>query len=179
MAAANTMTDVPPPPERVIEGMLFIGGIPLPPHAIAERLRGMDEEQVAAAVSELNRRYKSQGRPYHVTQLPDGYVMALRPSFRQVRERMQGAVREARLSPHAIEVLAIVAYRQPIAKDEVDSLRGSDSGPLLRQLARHGLVQVSEEADSITRYATTPRFLELFQLPDLADLPRTADLDRL
>jgi segregation and condensation protein B len=97
-------------------------------------------------------------------------------------EKLYGGQREARLSTAAIDVLALVAYRQPATKAEIDSLRGADSAGLLRQLVRRGLIQVVYRADAAQRevsYGTTPRFLEWFGLQSLDDLPRTQDLQQL
>src|SRR5262249_10624181 len=111
-----------------------------------------------------------------------GYVLCLRPRFRPVMEKLYGAVREARLSAAAIDVLALVAYRQPATKQELDNLRGIDCGSLLRQLVRRGLVAVLQPGQSNQRevtYGTTPRFLELFHLRSLDDLPQTQDLQKM
>ncbi len=121
-------------------------------------------------------------RPYAIVPQGDGYVLALRPNFQGVLEKVYGGQREARLSMAAIDVLALVAYRQPATKAEVDSLRGADSASLLRQLVRRGLVQVAYRADAEQRevsYGTTARFLEWFGLHSLDDLPRTQDLQQL
>jgi len=98
-----------------------------------------------------------------------------------VLERLYGSTREARLSPAALDVLALVAYRQPVSRQEVESLRGCDSAGPLRQLVRLGLVALQRgEADHReVLYGTTPRFLTLFQLRSLDDLPRTEELERL
>jgi segregation and condensation protein B len=95
---------------------------------------------------------------------------------------LYGGVREARLSLPAVEVLAIVAYRQPIPRREVETLRGHDSAALLRQLVRRGLIGIIGRAESggnDVQYGTTPRFLEIFGLSSLEDLPETEDLSRL
>ena len=94
---------------------------------------------------------------------------------------MYGGVREARLSQAAVDVLALVAYRQPATRHEVDSLRGADSGGVLRLLVRHGLVALQRGGgdDREMRYVTTQRFLDLFHLRSLEDLPQTQDLQRL
>jgi segregation and condensation protein B len=107
--------------------------------------------------------------------------MALRPGFRDVRERLHGGQREARLSPPALDTLALVAYRQPVTRQEVDSLRGADSQALLRQLVRLGLVAVQrgDAGQKEVAYGTTSRFLRLFGLRGLDDLPRTQDLQKL
>jgi segregation and condensation protein B len=94
-------------------------------------------------------------------------------------------MREARLSPAAIDVLALVAYRQPATKQEIDSIRGTESGHLLRQLVRRRLIDIVHRTESLLEkkrevsYGTTERFLELFGLKSLDDLPQTQDLQKL
>ena len=177
----ETREEAPPPLLRILEAMLFVGGAPLTAVRACESIRGLTAEEFQQAVDSLNRAYRSQGRPYSIQLQDQGYVLALRPRFAAVREKLYGTVREARLSQAAIDVLALVAYRQAIARQEVESLRGADSGVVLRQLVRHGLIalQRGEGGDKEVRYATTQRFLELFRLRSLDDLPQTQDLQRL
>ena len=172
----------PPSPLRIVEALLFVGGSPLTAKRACEIVRGLTEDQLARSVGALNQAYRRQGRPYVILTHKDGYVLSLRPRFQAVVEKLFGGVREARLSTAAVDVLALVAYRQPATKAEVDSLRGAESGPLLRQLVRRGLIQVVYRADANQKevsYGTTPRFLELFGLQSLDDLPRTHDLQQL
>ena len=125
---------VPPPLPRIVEAMLFIGGAPLTATTACEAVRGLTPAAFSQLLDELNRAYRRQGRPYRIQPRDHGYELALRPHFRGVLERLYGATREARLSPAALEVLALVAYRQPVAKNEIDSLRGGESATALRQL---------------------------------------------
>jgi segregation and condensation protein B len=171
-------TSSPPPPERIVEALLFVGGAPLTEARARQVIRGLSAEQFTAALDELNRAYRRQNRPYHIQPRGEGYVLALRPSFRGVVDKVFGGMREARLSTQAIDVLAAVAYRQPATKAEIDSLRGAESGGLLRQLVRRGLIQVVYRADANVQevsYGTTPRFLEVFNLQSLDDLPKTQE----
>jgi segregation and condensation protein B len=180
--AAATAAKLPPPLEQVLEALLFVGGAPLAWPRASGILRGLTEDQFHQIVEDLNRRYRRQGRPYHIQSRGAGYSLALRSQFHQVQAKLLGNMREARLSTAAIDVLALVAYRQPATKAEVDTLRGADSGGLLRQLVRRGLIQVVYRADAQQRevsYGTTPRFLELFALKSLEDLPRTQDLQQI
>ncbi|MFN4259226.1 MAG: SMC-Scp complex subunit ScpB [Gemmataceae bacterium] len=174
--------DVPPPPSRIIEAMLFIGGPPLTAARATEAIRGLTEEQFLETIQQLNHDYRRQGRPYIIQGRQQGYVITLRPRYRAVVERLRGGVRQARLSLAAIDVLALVAYRQPVTKAEIDTIRGLESGAVLRLLVRHGLAAVVprvEGAKRETAYVTTPRFLELFGLRSLDDLPQTEDLQKL
>jgi segregation and condensation protein B len=177
----NVRAETPPPPvERIVEALLFVGGPPLTPEAIATAIRGLTPDAAREAIDRLAKQYRSQNRPYTVQPRDGGFVLALRPGFRAVRERVSGGPRQARLSQPALDVLSLVAYKQPITKGEVDAARGADSGGVLRQLVRLGLVAVSRRADAEGRavgYGTTPRFLTLFGLSSLDDLPRLADIE--
>jgi segregation and condensation protein B len=170
-ADAGPEEDSPPPLERIVEALLFVGGPPLTAARAAEAVRGLTAEQFTQVVAALNRDYRAQGRPYRIQLRDQGYELALRPRFRAVAERLYGSTREARLSPAALDTLALVAYRQPVTRQEVDSMRGADSLALLRQLVRLGLIAVQGQA----QYGTTARFLRLFDLRGLDDLPRTQE----
>jgi segregation and condensation protein B len=173
---------VPPPALRIVEALLFVGGAPLTAEQAAQSIRGLTAAQFTEIIDLLNRDYRRQGRPYAIQAQGVGFVLTLRPRFRPVLDRLYGTTREARLSPAAVDVLALVAYRQPATKQEIDSLRGADSGALLRQLVRRGLVAVVQRGESGQRevsYGTTARFLQLFGLSSPDDLPQTQDLQRL
>jgi segregation and condensation protein B len=170
----------PPPLERIIEALLFIGGAPLSVVRACETVRGLTPEQFTEAVAVLNRAYRTQGRPYRITLREQGWEIVLRPGFRVVRDRLYGTTREARLSQPALDTLALVAYRQPVTRQEVDSLRGADSLSLLRQLVRLGLISVQRAGSpNETCYGTTTRFLNLYGLRGLDDLPRTQDVQKM
>jgi len=168
--------------KRIIEALLFVGGMPLTAMRAADAIRGLTPAQFQEAIAELNRAYRTQGRPYSIQPRERGYVLALRPQYRDVVDKLFGSTREARLSVAAVDVLALVAYRQPATRQEIDSLRGAESGTLLRQLVRRGLIAVVHRGDAAQKevaYGTTQRFLDLFGLKNLEDLPQTQDLQRL
>ena len=167
--------DVPPPPIRIIEGLLFAGGQPLSPERAEAVVRGLTPDHVRTLIEELNRIYRRQNRPYAIHSTEQGYVMGLRQRYLGVVERLTGGPREARLSKAAIEVLSLIAFRQPVTRTDIDGQRGSDSAVYVRQLVRLGLVAVLPGPN----YATTPRFLELFGLKSLDDLPQTLDLQQI
>ncbi|MBI2804769.1 MAG: SMC-Scp complex subunit ScpB [Planctomycetes bacterium] len=172
----------PPPALRVIEAMLFVGGAPLTARRARDILRGLSEVQFDEAIAQLNADYRRQARPYAIVPQGAGWVLTLRPRFHAVVEKLYGGVREARLSTAAVDVLALVAYRQPIVKGDVDAMRGADSGSLLRQLVRRGLIHILPIHGGSARdvaYGTTGRFLEMFGLQSLDDLPRTHDLQQI
>jgi segregation and condensation protein B len=174
--------EAPPPPHRIVEAMLFLGGQPLSAERACEIVRGLDEESFHQAIDVLNQEYRSQNRPYTIRKEGVGYLLALRPGFRSVLEGLYGSTREANLSQIAVDVLALVAYRQPTTKQEVDTFRGAESSALLRQLVRRNLIAVVQRGDAEQKevaYGTTSRFLEFFGLKSLEDLPRTEDLQQI
>lgn len=174
--------DAPPPLTRIVEALLFVGGAPLTAERAAAAIRGLAADPFTAAIDELNQEYRRQGRPYAIQPQDQGYILALRPRFHSIVERLYGTTKEARLSTAAIDVLSLVAYRQPATKPEIDGIRGLESGALLRQLIRRGLITIVHRGESDQRqvaYGTTARFLQLFGLRSLEDLPQTQDLQKL
>lgn len=179
--AGDKADRAPPPIHRIIEALLFAGEQSLTFSKAANIVRGLTPELFSSAVDELARLYRRQRRPYAVVQRANGWTMALRPAYQDIRERVQGGARETKLSGPALDVLAVVAYRQPITRNEIDSLRGHESASLVRQLVRLGLIKVEKPLPGSTEpaFGTTPRFLEIFGLSSLDDLPKTADLQKL
>ncbi|QDU87006.1 hypothetical protein Pla175_03600 [Pirellulimonas nuda] len=166
-------------PRSIVEAALFVGrpdGAAIPAVQLAGVMRDVSEADIDRAVDALNDSYAGRDAPYHIERSAAGYRMTLRDQWRRTSERFYGRVAEARLSPAALEVLAAIAYRQPIAQRQIDTLRESASGPLVRQLVRRGLVAADRDASPVA-YRTTPRFLALFKLSDVSQLPRTAELD--
>jgi segregation and condensation protein B len=177
----------PPPidaavtPRSILEAILFVGhptSEPLTSERIAALMRGVRPSEIDDLVLELNAAYDASGAPYTIASVDVGYQMQLRPNFAGVRAAFDGRVREARLSQAAIEVLAIVSYQQPVAADQIDRLRGKPSGAILSQLVRRDLLKVEKAATTkTTTYSTTERFLHLFGIDDLGQLPRSHDFD--
>jgi segregation and condensation protein B len=172
----------PPPLPRLVEAMLFAAPHPLTAAQAAESIRGLTAEQFQQVIHSLQQDYRTQGRPYGIQRKGDGYRLTIRPTFQFLVHRLYGGIKEARLSPGVVETLAVVAYKQPVSKTETDALRGQDSGPMLRQLLRRGLIAVKGKADDgkgEVLFVTPPRFLEFFHLASLDDLPRVDDLPYL
>jgi segregation and condensation protein B len=162
--------------------MLFVGSPAnesLSARQVAEMMRGVRPAEIDAAVRQLNRDYASRNCPYTIVHEGAGYRLKLRDEFDRVRELVHGKSRAARLSQAAIEVLAIVAYNAPVTADDIARLRGKPSGHVLLQLVRRQLLRIEREAGPPRRvkYFTTPRFLQLFRLESLAELPQSHDLE--
>lgn len=170
-------------PRSILEAILFVGhptGEPLLSERIAGLMRGVKPAEVDDLVQELNREYEQSGAPYSVQSVGQGYQLALKPEFAGLRDAFYGRIREARLSQQAIDVLAIIAYHQPLTQDEIDRLRSKPSGGVLSQLVRRDLLALERPAQAKAKptYRTTDRFLDLFGLDDLSELPRSQELER-
>lgn len=170
-------------PRSILEAMLFVGSAdhqPLSARQVAGLMRGVRAAEIDELVKELNAQYRANGCPYHIESEHDGYRLSLTPSYERIRDRFQGKGRQTRLSPGAIEVLSIVAYNGPQTAEAIGRLRGRPSGAILSQLVRRQLLRIEREPGPprIARYQTTQRFLDLFGIASLGDLPRSEDLDR-
>ena len=163
-------------PQAILEAMLFVGhpeNRPITSREIAALMRGVRPEEIDEMVRELNRQYDEEDTSFHVASVDAGYVLQLRPDCEGIRDRFYGKVKAAKLTQAAVDVLAIVAYNQPITKKEVDKIRAKPSGALLSQLVRREVlcIQRSDGKPRITTYHTTDRFLDLFGLDSLQELP--------
>ncbi|MEQ8785016.1 MAG: SMC-Scp complex subunit ScpB [Pirellulaceae bacterium] len=170
-------------PKSILEAMLFVGhphNQPLTSREVAALMRGVRPAEIDDLVRELNAEYDQQGCPYQIVSEGPGYRLTLRPAFAALRDRFYGRIREARLSQAAIDTLAIVAYNQPVTKDEVEQLRGRPSGAILGQLVRRELLRIErpEARPRKPRYFTTERFLDVFGLETINELPQSQELER-
>lgn len=175
--------DVEISPLTIIEAMLFVGdkgNNSLNVHRIAEKMRNVEPREVDEIVDKLNSKYDRLRCPYTIKKESDSYRMTLKPEFNSILTRFYGKIREARLSQQAIDALAVVAYRQPISAEEVQKFRRQPSSALLSQLVRRELLCIERDVrdnKKVVLYRTTDRFLELFQLESLDDLPVSEELD--
>ena len=169
--------------ETIVEAMLFVGNRenrPLGADKIAEKLWNVSIEDVDQAVVDLNEHYQERNCPYTIVSERGGYRMILRSEFESVRTNFHGKIREVRLSQQAIDTLAVVAYQQPVTAEEIQNVRRQSSLSVLNQLVRRNLLKTSrkeQEKKSVVRYHTTARFMELFQIKSLDDIPKADELD--
>jgi segregation and condensation protein B len=173
---------LPVTPRSIVEGMLFVGrpdGRPLTSRELASHISDVTPDEVDALVAELNEAYRQDGAAYEIAPDGPGYRLQLRSDLAPLRARFRGRVRTAKLTPAAVEVLSVIAYRQPITSEEIARLRGAQSQGILQQLVRRQLVRIDRpaEAPRTPRYHTTDRFNALFGVTSAADLPQDEDLD--
>ncbi|GAB4135355.1 MAG: SMC-Scp complex subunit ScpB [Planctomycetaceae bacterium] len=167
-------------PARILEAALFVGGTQLTTKKLRTLLRGdYPEGFIENTVAALNEQYLAEKRPYEIVFGEGGYRMTLKSDYHHVRNRVFGiGPKEIRLSQDALEVLSLVAYQQPVTPQAVDKIRGSSSSGLLRQLLRRELIALERDPENRkhVEYRTTPRFLELFGLNHIDELPQADEL---
>ena len=135
--------------------------------------------EIAEALAELQRLYEEGGRGIELVELADGYQILTRSEFADAIARARIASRPRKLSAAALETLAIIAYRQPVGRAEIEEIRGVAADGVLRSLQDRGLIDVAGRGEGLGRpllYGTTERFLEMLGLKDLSELPRLEEL---
>jgi segregation and condensation protein B len=167
----------------VAEALLFVGrpdNGAISAREMAGIMRGVSPGEIHAAVAELNATYEADLTPYKIESTNLGYRLVLRPEFERMRDKFYGRVREAKLSPAALEVLSIVAYNQPLTLEQINQMRGVPSAAVVSTLVRRQLVRLEHASDpeGASRYWTTDRFLRLFGLESVAALPRSEELEK-
>ncbi len=159
-----------------LEAVLFLAKEPLGSRKIAQLAHLADGTEARTLIRRLNRWYDESGSAFRAEEVAGGFQLMSRPKFGAwLRRLFQGPV-EVRLSTPALETLAVVAYRQPVVRAEIEAIRGVDCGEILRQLMERDLVRTAGRAEELGRpylYATTKRFLQIFGLRHLDDLPRS------
>lgn len=164
---------------RRLAALVFASPVPLSARKLAELLEGPRPARVQAALAELGRRLEAAGLPFELRLLAGGWHLLTSPDQGEVVARLAPGDRSERLSPAGLETLAVVAYRQPVTKAEIEAIRGVLAGPMLRALVDRGLVKVVGRAElpgSPLLYGTTREFLDRFGLAGLEDLPRDGEL---
>jgi len=135
--------------------------------------------QVRDAIAELNATYGSQQRSFRAERLAGGYQLLTISAFAPLLARVRGLRQQGRLTPAALETLAIIAYRQPILRSELEAIRGVACGEVLKSLLERRLVRITGRAEELGRpmlYGTTTEFLKVFGLSRIEDLPQAKEL---
>lgn len=163
------------------EALILAAVEPIPAPRIASVIPGCTPARARSLVEALNADYEVQGRGFEICEVAGGYQLRTRSEFAGFVQRLQ-PVRPLRLSQPALETLAVVAYRQPATRAEVEFVRGVDAGAVIRGLLERKLLRIAGHREVPGRpllYATTRRFLEVFDLATLDDLPTLRDLEEL
>ena len=165
--------------EQVVEAVLFASDTPLPPAKIASILGVGTAREVRKHIEALNARYAEQRSAFRIEEIAGGYQMLTLPAFNTWVRRLKQNRQDSKLSPAAVETLAVVAYKQPVVRADIEAIRGVSAGEMLNRLRELGLIKIVGRAEDVGRpilYGTTKRFLEVFGLASLEDLPQVEEL---
>ena len=168
--------------KRVVEAILFAHDGPVTLEMLAGALPAEDPAALREAIAEVGREYRESGRSFEVVRIAGGYQICTGERWAGWVARFQRGNRRVRLSRAAVETLAIIAYRQPIARTEMEDIRGVDTGGVLHTLLERNLITVKGRSRGIGRpllYGTTGEFLEYFGLDRLENLPRLDEIESL
>lgn len=171
-----------------VEALLFASDRPMASRKIADLLNessegkaGLDGNVIRRLIDALRKDYDEQGRAFQIDEIAGGFQMLTRPEYHQWVRALASDRQQAKLSPAAIETLAIIAYKQPVGRAIVENIRGVQSGQMIRTLMEKRLVKVVGREDVVGRpllYGTTKEFLDHFGLKNIRDLPNIRELPK-
>ena len=160
--------------KKIIETLLFITDRPVKPGRLAEVIDGTNTKQVREIIQTLQDEFVAQGRAVQIVEIGGGFQMATKPEYGRWVRKLYNEKMTTKLSTAALETLAIIAYKQPITRAEMEAIRGVDVAGPLDKLLERSLVRVVGKKDTIGRpmvYGTTDEFLRMFGLNKLSELP--------
>src|SRR5256884_7515553 len=166
----------------ILEAILFVSAEPLSVDRMLGVVEGVAREELMSALRALQADYAAEGRGLQLIEVAGGFQITTRPDCAPWIKRLERAKEGAKLSRSAMETLAIVAYKQPVVRAEIEQIRGVDSAAVLKTLLERRLVRIVGRKDAPGRpimYGTTRQFLQAFGLKDLADLPALRDIKEL
>jgi len=167
--------------QAALEALLFSSDQPVPLSLLAEALDALPDA-VVAAIQSLESAYREREAGVQIREIAGGYLLVTAPEHSEWVGRLLRGRKKMRLSRAALETMAIIAYKQPVTKSEVEAIRGVDSSAVLGTLLERNLVTIRGRSKVVGRpllYGTTPEFLDYFGLNDLSELPRPEELRAL
>ncbi|MHC4638624.1 MAG: SMC-Scp complex subunit ScpB [Planctomycetota bacterium] len=164
--------------ETVVEAILFASDEPLTPARLA-KIAEIDTRQIRQHITNLNNKYRANKNAFRIEKIAGGFQMLTLSPYNYWLKKLLTVRSDNKLSPAALETLAIIAYKQPIIRADIEAVRGVAAGEMIRNLMYKGLVKIVGRAEILGRpilYGTTKKFLEVFGLNSLKDLPKIEEL---
>ncbi|GAB4130987.1 MAG: SMC-Scp complex subunit ScpB [Ignavibacteriales bacterium] len=173
----------------VIEALIFAADDPLPSSEILKAIKDIDGDEIEInqgdienTVDALNQKYSEQGNAFNILRIADGFIFATKPDHAKYVGYLSLAKSKRRLSSAALETLAIIAYKQPITKPDLEQIRGVNSDYTLNTLLEKNLITIKGRAETVGRpllYVTTDEFLKYFGLNNIKDLPKPREIEEI
>ncbi len=168
--------------KKVLESLLFVSDSPLPAKKVAAFLKDGSLEEVEQAFASLREDINQLDRSFQLVQVAEGYQLVTRPEYHRWAKELYKVISKTRLSKASLEALAIIAYKQPVTRAEVEAIRGVEVSNLVQSLLEKRMIRILGRAETPGRpllYGTTTEFLIHFGLKDLADLPKVSEIQEL
>lgn len=173
----------------VIEALVFASDDPITPAEIITAIKALDgldteitDEEVEAAIDQINAKYEENGNAFTILKIAHGFVHATKPDHAKYVGYLSSEKTKRKLSQSALETLAIIAYKQPLTKPELESIRGVNSDYTINTLLEKNLITIQGRAETVGRpllYVTTDEFLKYFGLRAISDLPRPREIEEI
>lgn len=168
--------------QSVIEALIMASPEPLPARKISAMLENTSTSDVNKAVAELNNRYMESGSSFRVRELAGGFQFYIMPEFTGYVEEMFARTRKMRLTRASLETLAIIAYKQPVTKTDIEQIRGVASDGVLQNLLEKNMITITGRAETVGKplqYGTTDEFLKFFGINSIKDLPKMSEIEAM
>lgn len=173
----------------IIEALVFASDEPLGSAEIINAVKEIDGQEmeitaddIDSAVDDLNKKYEEGGHSFSILRIANGYIYATKPEYGKYLGYLSSVKSKRRLSQAALETLAIIAYKQPITKPELEAIRGVNADYILNTLLEKNLVTIKGRAETVGRpllYCTTEEFLKYFGINKLTDLPKPREIEEI
>jgi segregation and condensation protein B len=166
--------------ESVVEAVLFASDEPLTEARLAD-IVGVPAKQIRQLITNLNEKYQASNNAFRIEKIASGFQMLTLSPYNCWLEKLVRVRDDSRLSAAAMETLAIIAYKQPVIRADIEAIRGVAAGELIRSLIYKGLVKIVGRAEVLGRpmlYGTTKKFLQTFGLDSIKDLPKVEELKK-
>jgi len=169
-----------PTEESVVEAVLFASDESLTPNRLAD-IVGVSVKNIREHINSLNDKYQANNNAFRIEEIAGGYQLLTLSSYNPWLKKLLRARSDNKLSPASLETLAIIAYKQPVIRADIEAIRGVAVGEIVRSLMYKGMVKIVGRAEVLGRpmlYGTTKKFLEVFGLNTLKDLPKIEELKK-
>lgn len=168
--------------KQIVEGLIFASDVPISENKIASIVEELTPKQVNTIVEELNSEYSKNSRAFLITKVAGGFQLITRKDLAPWMKQLYKGRMRPRLSQASLESLAIIAFRQPVSRVEVDAIRGVNSGGVLKNLLERNLIAIAGRADGPGKpliYGTTREFLRYIGINDIAELPKPREIEEI
>jgi segregation and condensation protein B len=169
-------------PKRILEALLFASGKPLTIPEIKKLAQGVTPKEIEKLIGELREEYNREARSFELIDIAGGFQIVTRKEYAAWLARLEQQKKAKQASHSALETLAIMAYKQPVTRAEIEELRGVDISGVLLTLLERGFIKIVGKKEVPGRpflYGTTEKFLEHFGLKSLSDMPQIAEIKTL